>query len=113
MFKRKSKRNENKLTESNILLFKKAVQKLPFDISEKQIEVLMKAVEHVILDTSEHVVIKRNKSPGLYIVISGKVEAVSSNGGIALRLIKKGDFLGELSTFFGINCPVTVRAHQK
>ncbi len=110
MFKRKSKRTESKVTEDNILLFKKAVQKLPYDITESQIKALRKAIEYINLETTEHVVIKRNMSPGLYVVVSGKVEAVSSNIGIALRLLKKGDFFGEVSTFFSTNSPVTVRA---
>jgi signal-transduction protein with cAMP-binding, CBS, and nucleotidyltransferase domain len=111
MFKRKSKRNENRVAEGNILLFKKAVQKLPFDISESQIKSLIKAIECINLETTERVVIKRIMSPGLYIVVSGIVEAIS-NGGIALRRIKKGDFFGDVSTFFGTNSPVTVRAQE-
>jgi CRP-like cAMP-binding protein len=112
MFKRKSKRNESKLPESNIVLFRKAVQRLPYDLNESQIQALIKVIEYINLETTEHVVVKRNMSPGLYVVVSGKVEAVSSNGGIALRLIKKGDLFGEISTFFGSNCPVTIRAQE-
>ncbi|CAB3977483.1 Hypothetical predicted protein [Paramuricea clavata] len=112
MFKRKSKRNESKIPGSNIVLFKKAVQRLPFDLNESQIQALIKVIEYINLETTEHVVVKRNMSPGLYVVVSGKVEAVNSNGGIALRLIKKGDFFGEVSTFFGSNCPVTIRGQE-
>lgn len=111
MFKKKSKRSGIKLAESSVLLFKKAVQKLPVDVNEGQIQSLIEAIECTNYGATEHVVVKRNLSPGLYVVISGKVEAVS-NSGVAVRLIKKGDFFGELSTFFGIPAPITVRAQE-
>ena len=111
MFKRKSKRNENKVAEGNILLFKNALQKLPLDVSERQVKALIKVIEYTKLQTTERIVIKRIMSPGLYIVVSGIVEAIS-NSGIALRRIKKGDFFGDVSTFFGTNSPVTVRAQE-
>ena len=111
MFKRKNKRNDSKLPDSSILLFKNAVQKLPYDINDTNIQALIKAVEHISLETTEHIVLKRNISPGLYVVASGKVETISS-GGLALRFIKKGDFFGEISTFWGTNCPVTIRGHE-
>ena len=111
MFKRKSKRTDSKLPDSSILLFKKAVQKLPYDINDTRIHALIKAIEHISLETTESVVSKRNKSPGLYVVVSGKVEAISS-GGVALRFLKKGDFFGEISTFWGTNCPITIRGQE-
>lgn len=112
MFKRKSKRSESKISENNILLFRNAVQNLPVEVNESEIQVLIKTIEHVSLEGTECVVIKRNMSPGLFVVVSGKVEAVNSNGRVSLRLLKKGDVFGEISTFFGTSCPVTIKAQE-
>ena len=111
MFKRKGKRDEVKLPENVLALFKRAVLKLPFDLNEEQIQRLLKVIERVSLESTERLVVKGSKSPGLYVIVSGQVEAIS-NDGIALRVDKNGEFFGDVSTFFDITSPVTVRAYE-
>lgn len=111
-FKRKGKREEVKLPENILRLFKAAVLKLPFNLDDEKLKSLIRTVEYVTLDTTERMAVKGRKSPGLYITVSGRVEAISNNAGIALRVFKKGDFFGDVSTFFDIPCPVSVRVHE-
>ena len=112
MFKRKGKNEKGKLPENVLILFKRALFKLPYDLNDKQIDGFVKAAELTTLDTTERLVVKGAKSPGLFVPVSGKVEAINSTGKIALRLVKKGDFFGDVSAFFGVPCPVSVRAYE-
>ena len=111
MFKRKGKHEEVKLPENVLALFKRAVLKLPYDLNEEKIQRLLKVIEHVSLESTERLVVKGSKSPGLYVMVSGQVEAISNNG-VALRVVKNGDFFGDVSTFFEVTSPVTVRAYE-
>ena len=89
------------------------LKKLPLALERSTRNEVIRRVELKEI-TSPGLVIRKGQEPvGIYVLVSGNVEAVSKGQKFVLREIQDGDCFGEVSVLFGRRCTVDVRVSTR
>ncbi|XP_072036462.1 uncharacterized protein [Amphiura filiformis] len=113
--KKKAVQKHSNLPDHLYELLAKSLRSLPYPegaITHDMIQAAATYTEELDAVDQQEIIKKGQRSKGLYIVVKGEAEVLSSTGEVIASLTT-GSLIGELSTLFYIPCTATVRIPAK
>ncbi|XP_071801305.1 uncharacterized protein [Asterias amurensis] len=108
-------KKKHNLPDQVLELLRRSLMSLPFQvglIDEQILNIAAQNVERIELVEPEVILTKGEVAKGIYILIDGEAQVVSSSGSIIANL-SDGELFGELSTLYDLPCTATVKTTQK